>query len=433
MKRTALISQILLLMFALTPIPVLPLEIPELRKLNLDPTELRTLTEDRFLVLLHPAVPFTPEGEKEERRIQFVTVITQIRAPLTRVSEVVTDFVHYPEFMPQVKKTRVSTPQGKYIVEYGLRFELPVINLNLHYTIEHRWVGAENLEFLRISGDIAHIYGRWEFLPSGTDATLLAYTVWSDTESMGFLVRTMLDAQPDLRIAIPISSAVVVVHAVKDRVEGSKRSPSPQGTLSRTPRIPLLTRGDLPRKVLSQFSGEGSLLFVHPAQRISLAGKPLDLLFVTGVKLSPLPLTETIEKALSFSRYPEFIDQVRKAIVKSIPNGWDVEWRLKLGFGILSVPVDYTLRYEWIHPQILRYYRIAGDLEYVFGAWEFLPAEEQGTLIFYTTASELGDKAPVILKLGNLIPNRQMVVGTSAASVILEKLVGWLKGKNESQ
>jgi hypothetical protein len=307
------------------------------------------------------------------------------------------------------------------------------VNLNLNYTILHRFSDPKTLTFERTKGDIAHIYGQWEFFPQGTNSTIVAYTVWSDTESMGFIVKTMLSAQPDLRIAIPISSAVVAVHAIKDRVEGKKDLPRDFTNLPRTPRIPLLTRGDLPLPTLKKLSREGTLLFVHPTQWIQREGKPLDLLFVTGVKLSPLPLSPTTGYTTSFARYPEFFDQVRKAIVKEIPNGWMVEWKLKLGFGILSVPIVYTLRYEWLEPnRILRYYRVAGDLEYIYGSWEFLSDPEgKGTLTFYTTASQLGEKAPAILKLGNLIPNRQLVVGASTASVILEKLVEWIGKQKE--
>lgn len=405
------------------------LEVPELRKLTLDPSELATLTRERILVLLHPPVPFTDPEAHKTRESRFVTVLTQVQAPLTRCTEVVTDFPHYPEFMPQVKRTRVKTPAPqRFQVEYDLKFELPVVNLNLNYTVEHFWVAPENLEFYRTAGDIAHIFGRWEFVPLSSGTTLIAYTVWSDTESMGFLVRTMLDAQPDLRIAIPISSAVVVLQAIKERIEGKKSSPPAPASLPRVPRIPYITQSSLPLATLGRLAREGTILFVHPLQWISMRGAPLDLLFVTGMRLAPTPLTTTMARTVSFERYPEFFDQVRRARTKPISNGWEVEWRLKLGFGIFSVPVDYTLRYEWQGERILRYYRIAGDLEYVFGAWEFVPApQEEGTFIFYTTASQLGEKAPAILKLGNLIPNRQLVVGSSAASVILEKLVEWLE------
>ena len=48
------------------------------------------------------------------------------------------------------------------------------------------------------------------------------------------------------------------------------------------------------------------------------------------------------------------------------------------------------------------------------------------TLTIYTTGSQLGDKAPAVLKLGNLIPNRQVVVGVSSAALIVEKQAAWM-------
>jgi ribosome-associated toxin RatA of RatAB toxin-antitoxin module len=429
-------NPLILILFLILPSVGFAIEVPSLKKLDLDPQELGALLEERSLVILYPPASVILPGDEKSREVRFVSVVAKVRAGLADVTRTVTDFLHYSEFMPQVKKTRVRSDGTYYEVEYDLRFELPVVNMNLNYTVLHRWSDPGTLTFERIRGEIGHIYGKWEFFPQGTDSTIVAYTVWSDTESMGFIVRTMLSAQPDLRIAIPISYAVVVVQAIRDRVEGKRVTPimDPKN-LPRSPRIPLLTRGSLPFRTLTKLSREGTLLFVHPMQWIQKEGTPLDLLFVTGVKLSPYPPSTTTRYTTSFARYPEFFDQVRKAIVQEIPNGWVVEWKLKLGFGILSVPVDYTLRYEWIEPQrILRYYRVAGDLEYIYGSWEFLEDPEgKGTFIFYTTASQLGEKAPAILKLGNLIPNRQLVVGASASSVILEKFVEWIGKEIEEE
>ena len=42
-------------------------------------------------------------------------------------------------------------------------------------------------------------------------------------------------------------------------------------------------------------------------------------------------------------------------------------------------------------------------------------------------ADEFGKHAPAILKLGNLVPDRQLTVGTSTAAVITEKLGPWIE------
>jgi hypothetical protein len=193
--------------------------------------------------------------------------------------------------------------------------------------------------------------------------------------------------------------------------------------------IPLLSEGALaiPADAMLGLAKMGTVIFIHPTQWFQSADGPMDFVFVTAAVKVKAPLEKVTELSTRFESYKDFFEQIAKVKAKPTPTGFDVDWRLKLGFGILAVPVDYSLRYERKTPLVMPFHRTKGDLTYLWGAYEWMKPAEDETLVFYTTGSQLGDKAPAIIKLGNLVPNRQVTVGVSSAAVILEKLAPWVE------
>ncbi len=403
-----------------------PLAPPRLGDLGLPAAGLARLVGDGQLVLLHPARAATIDGKARE--VRFASAAVRIAAPVTAVAAAIRDFARYPEFMPQTEQVTVTkSPDGADRVAFYLRFELPVGGIRLDYTLDHRATTDGGIEWTLVEGDMAANAGRWEFFAVGPRETVAVYTLWSDLRSTSFILRQILDAQPDLDLAIPVSSAWTVAESVKWRVEG--RAPTPPADirgLRRDPVIPLYSRGDLPEDILRSLAARGTVLFIHPTQWLATAAGPLDLVFVTAVRPVAAPLPEARRLARSFDRYPEFFEQVRSAKVTPTPKGLTVDWHLGIGFGILAIPLKYRLEYVDLGPATTPFRRVSGDLDYVWGAWEWLADGADRTLTIYTTGSQLGDKAPAILKLGNLIPNRQVVVGVSSAALIVEKQAAWI-------
>lgn len=403
-----------------------PLNPPRLAELGLPAEGLAKLIGDGQLVLLHPGREATIGGKNRE--VRFASAAVRIGAPVSTVAAVVYDFASYPEFMPQTEKVSVTkAPDGADRVAFRLRFELPVGGIRLDYTLDHRATPDGGIAWTLVEGDMAANVGRWEFFAAGPNDTVAVYTLWSDLRSTSFILRQILDAQPDLDLAIPVSSAWAVAEAVRRRAEG--RAPMPPVDvkgLRPEPVIPLYSRGELPEDVLRSLAARGTVLFIHPTQWLATASGPLDLVFVTAMRPVPVDLPEARRLARSFDRYPEFFDQVRSAKVTPTPKGLTVDWHLGIGFGILAIPLKYRLEYVDVGPATMPFRRVSGDLDYVWGAWEWLADGDDRTLAIYTTGSRLGDKAPAVLKLGNLIPNRQVVVGVSSAALIVEKQAIWI-------
>jgi hypothetical protein len=100
-------------------------------------------------------------------------------------------------------------------------------------------------------------------------------------------------------------------------------------------------------------------------------------------------------------------------------------WYVSVGFGPLSVGFDYRLSYEWKNDEALVFERIAGDLDHVYGAQELISYQNDKTLYFLTSAHEIGERASYLVKMGNLLPNRQIAVGVAFAGIGVERHIKW--------
>jgi hypothetical protein len=248
---------------------------------------------------------------------------------------------------------------------------------------------------------------------------------------MGMVMRMMLRAQSDLRMALPVVNTSIVLDAVKRPAEGLPLEDAPPAAVGRSaPVVPLLRDGDLPRDTLAALSGSGTVLLVHPRQWIQTPHGPLDLMFTTGAVKVKTPVEKARHYTMQFERYGEFFDQVRRVRTSDTDAGKEVNWRLGLGFGFLSVRINYTLGYTYTdEPLVLPFHIERGDIGYIYGAWEWVSLNENETLAVYTTVSEPGPDAPAVLRLADTLPNQRITVGVSTAGIILENIQPWLEAQ----
>lgn len=148
-----------------------------------------------------------------------------IDATPLEVAKVVADFAVYHEFMPQTEEVSVVSRKGKvWETEYDLDFEFSVISIGIEYTLRQTFNLPEVITFSRVSGDIKKIEGSWTFYPlDGGKRCALFYSTFSDMKSVGRVVSYILKQQPVMELAIQSSTALLVVEALKKRVEQLKK------------------------------------------------------------------------------------------------------------------------------------------------------------------------------------------------------------------
>lgn len=406
---------------------------PRFQDNNISMAELVRLVNNEQLIILHPlkkkSLPIG-DGKTQEFNVRFVTTLSVIDAPIQRVREVVTDFINYHEFMPQTESSKIISETKDHVVhEVKLSVKVPLIHIGFRFTLDYFMAPNNDITWSRVKGDIKGNVGRYEFIALTPNRTMLILTYWAELQGIGFLMRLLLRMQPDLELAIPISSGSLIVDAIKKRCEmASRKTPPHPSTLNWHPNIPLMTHSNLPLDTLQLLSRMGTIIFVHQPQWIkSKNNQPVTVRFVTAAARMQGPIKAVKPLVTTFSRYPEFMYQVKYANQKMTYDGMLVDWRLQFGFAIFRFNVDFLLDYEWKSDTILTYYCKSGDLEKSYGCWEWLALSDNQTMTFFTTAIPMDNRVPFILKFTNIIPNSQVVMGASSTVVAIEKMTPWVE------
>lgn len=400
-------------------------EIPSIRSHNSDPETLAEIAgANGELILLHDQQSL----ETGTRRIddcRFVSCSAVIDRPPETVRQFVTDFGQYHTLLKFIRESTVlDDDEHNPVVEFSIGMDTPIVDPRFNYVLRYDTRG-EDLVFQSQSGDFDMILGRWEFIPLSGGRTYLVYTSWFEFGSLSWTMRTIFWAQPDLKITIPVTQASVLVHAMKNQMENRSDSPPENSEdLSDDPSIPLLTKEDYSLESLVPLTEQGTLIKVHPQQWINDNGSPLDITFVTGIGLMEAGIEEAKSHSRNFEKYPEYIEQVSQVTPRRDEDGDLVAtWELDLGVKILSIGLEYTIKYVPSTDYSLTFHRLDGDIEHVYGALEWEEVEDGRTLFIYTTATQVGSGDSFVVKLANILPHKQIIIGVAAGAMAVEKLV----------
>ena len=408
--------------------------VPKFQDNNIPMTELVQLAESEQLIVLQPlkkkSLPIG-NGKTREFDVRFVTTLSVIDSPIQRVREVVTDFMNYHEFMPQMESSKIISRTKDHVVhEAKLSVKVPLIHIGFRFTLDYFMAPDGDITWSCVEGDIQGNVGRYEFIALTPDRTMIIMTYWAELQGIGFLMRLLLRMQPDLELAIPISSGSLIVDAIKKRCEmASKKNKPDIKNLPWHPDIPLITKSRLPIDTLQLLSRIGTIIFVHQPQWIKSKDnkQPVSVRFITAASRMQGPINAVKPLVSNFSRYPEFMYQVKYAKQSTNDYGMLVDWRLQFGFALFHFNVDFVLDYEWKSNTILTYHCKSGDIEKSYGCWEWLPLSDNQTMTFFTTAIPMDANVPFIFKFTKMIPNSQVVMGASSTVVAIEKMTPWVE------
>ncbi|MFB6347172.1 MAG: hypothetical protein ABEK50_15725 [bacterium] len=413
--------------------------VPRIQDQSLRPQQLANLIGNRQLMILHREKPIQVNGSTET--VRFVTSMTVMDTSVERVREKALDIDSYDQFVPQTEIAKVvSRDTNNFKAKFHLSLKMPIMNTDLYYTNKYTRQSSGDVTFELVSGDLSAVYGRYEFIRLNDHQTLVAYTLWTDFRSgFGYFspAAAMYSAQPDLEIAVPVSQNAVFMRALRKRVETvSPEKKSGGETLASAPNIPTFADRKLPLSSLRSLYDLGTLLFVHQPQRIRTDGDSLSIQFVSAMGVADTALKQSRRLLTQFENFPRFVEQVSSVESQTTEYGYKAKWHLDIGLSILSAGIDYQLEYRWRNKDKRTLeYRIqpGGDLDHVYGALEWIPVNPSKTIFFYTVASQIGENASYLVKLGNFIPNRQLVVGVSSGALAVEKQMKWIRELNTGQ
>jgi ribosome-associated toxin RatA of RatAB toxin-antitoxin module len=149
-----------------------------------------------------------------------VTVFGLVNAPQAKVWAVLTDYGHYPEFMPNVASLEVVSKDGDDAV---LAYELEVPGSNLSYRLRHHHLPAQfrlEVSLADDEGDIETGAWRWDLVPyAGGAQTIVVYTLYTDVRESSWIIRQVLKDQPSMEHGLNVSTGLISVGAIKKKAE----------------------------------------------------------------------------------------------------------------------------------------------------------------------------------------------------------------------
>lgn len=382
------------------------------------------LLEDRELVVLHEDEP--PQS-KTELSGRYVSGIVRLNAPPETVAETVTDFPAHSEFIKLYRDVSVvEESDDRHRVHYDARVEMALLTLNVEFVLDYRQISDREWIWSCGGGDIETYRGRVELLPVNDGETLLCLSSWIDLSGASWLLDTVLWAQPDLTVTLPVTMTSILIHGFHNRLEKDPLG-APPADPTPDPDPPSLDELKLETADLAPLLDCGTLLLFHPRRTVSTQDGPYDLLFTTGLRTIDAPRESSRDRLSNFESYPDFIDQINNVTTTELPEGFRSEWFFKLGLGILSIPVSFTIDYSWENSHRLVFTLRDGHFDLIAGGLEWHEHPADSTLYAITSGSYIHEDAPRLIRLANAIPYREIFMGVTLSTVILQKSKQWLE------
>ena len=400
---------------------------PMLAALGIKAKQLESLLNGGQFLLIHnkKELSYKKKQVQNTYMARFVSCATLINAPFNEVKQTLRAFDQYPLFIPNVKKLRVrQISQTVKVVDYTMAPKIPLARAKLHYVMEYTFDDAGGINWRAIDGDLSAALGRWELFPINDSQTIAVLTTWAQLENLGMVLGTIMKAQPDLHTMAPAMQASLQVEGTRAYIE-NKLGTAAASKLTKfnSPPPSIASRHT---DTLNKLSAQGTLLFVHPPETVKTEHGLIHRQYISAGKKLRHPPQRIIPLSSDFNNYPLFFPQYKHVKVKPHKDGMKTDWQIKVGLGIFSISLDYTLDYHWQAPNSLSFKLIQGDIEEIKGRWEWIRTPEDETLLFYTTTLSVGKDAPFIIRLTADIPNHQTYSGIFMSTSMVEKQSAWL-------
>lgn len=161
--------------------------------------------------------------EKPNGVLEMVTGGIIINAPPDKVYAVLTDYSKYTQYMPSTVGCEVTKEdKDSKDIKYDIEFKFSVLKFKVSYTLNQTFKKNKEIRWSLVSSEgnkLKDTYGAWQLFPLAGGGTAAFYSVYSDLKSMNIIIRKLFEAEPSMEISVNASSCVLVLKAVKNRVE----------------------------------------------------------------------------------------------------------------------------------------------------------------------------------------------------------------------
>jgi ribosome-associated toxin RatA of RatAB toxin-antitoxin module len=342
------------------------------------------------LTLLPPDVlgrltPFLERGElsliesKKDGSLRQITMMTVVDAPPAAVYSVVATPDRYPEFVPNMSKSRV-TRRGRGVALVDWELEVPLNNLE--GTNIYRF-GQDYIDIEAVSGDLPEGHWRWEIHPTPGGRSVVVVYVYTDVRRASWIMRQLVKRHRSAEHASVLSAATVFMKSLKLRAEklvgrGRGLRPDPRGRRVVELHGLLDPAARLDMRALDPLLARGTVALVESLPDGRLQQASIFAYVYTG-------RDRVFSVAADPGRYREFMSSVKESrVLKN--EGRSIVYQLEVEVPLLNL--NFTARATQTAPYSLRSRSIGGDLEDARFGWDMEAVRPDRTLVLYYVNSD---------------------------------------------
>lgn len=384
---------------------------------------LANIAQDNIVVYGHAAQKtFIPTLKTNPNPVvHFNSAAIVVPVSTQEVAKTLADYSHYVGLFPTLKSAKIQAQTGSISqVKYKVSIPtpIPVLNFNEDVTIQHQ-LGQNSLSSLVIDSPIPYAVGKFEWFSLSEKKTLITLTQWGDLDQpQGFLISRILKAIPEAKLGIPSGSNAFVLESLKRRFVPNKLINLAPGQFPSTN----LNNAQLQQVVnITKTSGQPFSLILTQTTVPYTHGREA-MRFSTTYQYYPVAAAQ-LQKWLKPNAYQSlFPRQIKKTTLGPLSNaGQDSTFKVSVGLGVISIPFDFNMHFNYPNPNENNFAANGGDLRYVKGQTS-LQSMSSGTLMKMTTAMKIDETAPFLLRAMRSLPYHDMLPAIGANTVFMQKI-----------
>lgn len=420
---------------------------PHLADLGVTPRELAGTIGKRLVILPHPLRDISIPGSRGPRafsKARFVTAVSRVDLPVQTLRRRMQDFSGYKHLFPLLTGSDVMALDGKNVVaRYRVEIPLPALaTFTVDFRIKHAMEADGSISALLIDGKaeslIAMLGGmtdeladqpvlsRWEFLPVDDQHSLLVFTYWDRVELKSFFARKFMEAYPELKVVGPYmvaAGASEPIHRLFTTARPAAAEPPPPG---------MAQLGKM-QALMERLSSNGQVVVLEPEQTPpSVPQKVPPLRYVAVATRIQAPPASSRSWATRYERLPDALKELKLHDVDDKGRQINLDMTLKFAVLLIRFSIDMDVLNTWVTPDRLEFRRSKGELAQLWGSSEWHPVTgSDDTLMLISAGHEVGDEAPLILrmahKISERVPYADQIVSLAVQMVVMERLKPWIE------
>lgn len=337
------------------------------------------------------------------------------------VAKTLGNYNQYVGLFPTLKSAKLIEQKGnvsqmKYRV--SIPTPIPVLNFNEDVVMQHQ-IANNSISTIVIDAPLPYAVGKLEWFALGDKKTLVTLTQWGDTsQPKGFLFKQILNAIPEAKLGIPTGTGAFVLESLRQRF-------GPKNTIA-------LAAGQLPEPKLSTAQIQKiDNLSESTGQPVSILNMPTTVPYTHGremlrftttyqaFKESPQQLQKWLQPMSYQSVFPRQIKKITTSALTA--QGQDADIKVSIGLGVVSIPFDFKMHFNFPKNNENNFFANGGDLRYLKGQVQLNP-QDSGTLMRVTSAVKVDEKAPFLLRAARSLPYHDMLPSTGGNAVFTQKI-----------